>query len=79
MLFVVVRRTWGPDTIPGDRRTRPSPLQVEAVAQTDRQEEADRFAKAHASQYPASGYNPQRGYWWGRDSNFRYTFRIERR
>ena len=52
MLFVVVRRTWGPDTVPGDRRARPSPLQVETVAQTDRQEEADRFAKAHCLPVP---------------------------
>ena len=77
MLFAVVRHTWGPETIPGDRRRRVSPLCTETVAYGETRQDAERLAQAHACECPAKGYNAAHGYWWGRDHEFRYTFRVE--
>ena len=75
MSHVVVRRTFGPDAVPQGRSERALSTEVIATGETVR--EAELLAKRHASEFPASGYNRQKDYWWGRDSEFRYTFTVE--
>jgi hypothetical protein len=76
MGFVVVRRTWGPDTLPRARRSEPA-LNAEVIAKGETLREAERLARQHAAELPANGYNREHDYWWGRDEDFRYTFTVE--
>ena len=75
MLFDVVQRTWGPESVPG--RQRLGALRMETIATCPTLGEAAAAAKASAAVYVAHGYNRQQGYRWGRDDRFRYTFMIE--
>jgi hypothetical protein len=77
MAFAVVRRTWGPDSIPGVRRTGSPALDTRTVALADTREQADRLARTSVLAFAAKGYNMRLGYWWGRDTRFRYTFAVE--
>ena len=77
MAFMVVRRTWGPDTVPRARGSGSTPLSTDVMSACDTLREAESLAKRRAAEFPANGYNPQADYWWGRDSEFRYTFTVE--
>ena len=76
-VFDVVQRTWDPESIPGRRHL--GAVRMETVATCPTLGEAEAAAKARAAAYAAHGYNRQRGYWWGRDDRFRYTFVVEAR
>ncbi len=77
MPFDVVQRTWGPESVPGRRGL--GALREETIATCATLAEAEAAAKASAARYEAHGHNARRGYWWGRDDRFRYTFVIEAR
>ena len=77
MAFMVVRRTWSPDSVPGGRGS--GTLRIDVVGYGNTRQEAEKLAKQRASEFPANGYNRKSDYWWARDSDFRYTFTAEER
>ncbi len=77
MPFMIVQRTWGPDTVPRSRGSDAAALSVDVVDACESLREAEKLAKTRAASFPANGYNPKQDYWWGRVNEFRYTLTVE--
>ena len=77
MPFLVVRRTWGPDSVPRSPHPGSDLVSTDVLETSETLRGAERSAKVKATGYPSSGYNPKHDYWWARDDDYRYTFTVE--